>query len=116
MQDLGQDARQGRIYIPIDELQRYGVTAADLLNRRYSSAYTELMRFQASRARDALNTSLSGIPADERRAQRTLRALGALALVVLDEIERDGFQVLHQRLALTPIRKLWIAWRAARRR
>lgn len=116
VQDLGQDARHGRIYIPIDELQRYGVTAADLLNRRYSPAYTELMRFQASRARDALNTSLSGIPADERRAQRTLRALGALALAVLNEIERDGFQVLHQRLALTPIRKLWIAWRAARRR
>ncbi|MHA7233263.1 squalene/phytoene synthase family protein, partial [Burkholderia pseudomallei] len=116
VQDLGQDARQGRIYVPIDELQRYGVTAADLLNRRYSPAYTELMRFQTSRARDALNASLSGIPADERRAQRTLRALGALALAVLDEIERDGFQVLHQRIALTPIRKLWIAWRAARRR
>lgn len=116
VQDLGQDARHGRIYIPIDELQRYGVTAADLLNRRYSPAYTELMRFQASRARDALNTSLSGIPASERPTQRTLRALGALALAVLDEIERDGFQVLHQRLALTPIRKLWIAWRAARRR
>lgn len=116
VQDLGQDARQGRIYVPIDELQRYGVTAADLLNRRYSPAYTELMRFQTSRARDALNASLSGIPADERRAQRTLRALGALALAVLDEIERDGFQVLHQRIALTPVRKLWIAWRAARRR
>lgn len=116
VQDLGQDARQGRIYVPIDELQRYGVTAADLLNRRYSPAYTELMRFQTSRARDALSASLSGIPADERRTQRTLRALGALALAVLDEIERDGFQVLHQRIALTPIRKLWIAWRAARRR
>ncbi|KVE39595.1 presqualene diphosphate synthase HpnD [Burkholderia sp. TSV86] len=116
VQDLGDDARHGRIYVPISELQRYGVTAADLLNRRYSPAFTELMRFQTSRARDALHASLAAIPADERRAQRTLRALGALALAVLDEIERDGFQVLHQRIALTPIRKLWIAWRAARRR
>ncbi|SMF98417.1 squalene/phytoene synthase family protein [Burkholderia singularis] len=116
VQDLGDDARHGRIYVPIDELQRYGVTAADLLNRRYSPAFTELMRFQTARARDALHASLAAIPADERRAQRTLRALGALALAVLDEIERDGFQVLHQRIALTPIRKLWIAWRAARRR
>ena len=40
----------------------------------------------------------------------------ALAGALLDEIERDGYQVLHQRIALTPIRKLWIAWRAARRR
>ncbi|MCG0583731.1 squalene synthase HpnD, partial [Burkholderia cenocepacia] len=56
------------------------------------------------------------IPAAERRAQRTLRAQIALAGALLDEIARDGYQVLHQRIALTPIRKLWIAWGAARRR
>lgn len=52
------------------------------------------------------------MPAGERKRQRTLVALVALARALLDEIERDGFQVLHQRIALTPIRKLWIAWRA----
>jgi phytoene synthase len=52
------------------------------------------------------------VPAAERRAQRTLLALAALALALLEEIERDGYHVLHQRIALTPIRKLWIAWRA----
>ncbi|WP_323118878.1 presqualene diphosphate synthase HpnD [Burkholderia alba] len=116
IQDLGNDARHGRIYLPIDELQRYDVTAADLINRRYSPAFTALMQFQTSRARDALNAALDAIPASERRAQRTLRALAALAHALLDEIERDGFQVLHQRIALTPIRTLWTAWRAARKR
>ncbi|MGV2287672.1 squalene/phytoene synthase family protein [Trinickia sp. YCB016] len=116
VQELGNDARHGRIYIPIDELQRYQVTAADLINRKYSSAFTELMRFQTSRARDALKAALAGIPIAERDTQRTLRAQVALALSVLDEIERDSYQVLHQRIALTPIRKLWIAWRAARKR
>jgi len=53
------------------------------------------------------------LPPGERRIQRTLRAEAALALALLDEIERDGYHVLHQRIALTPIRKLWIAWRAA---
>ncbi|KDB06715.1 squalene synthase HpnD [Burkholderia sp. lig30] len=116
VQELGNDARHGRIYLPIDELQRYNVTAADLLNRRYSPAFTELLQFQTSRARDALSAADAAIPAPARRAQRTLRAQIALSLALLDEIERDGYQVLHQRIALTPIRKLWIAWRAARRR
>jgi len=114
--ELGNDARHGRIYIPIDEMQRFNVTAADLINRKYSDAFTELMRFQTSRARDAIQAALAALPAGERRTQRTLRAQAALALALLDEIERDGYHVLHQRIALTPIRKLWIAWRAARQR
>jgi phytoene synthase len=56
------------------------------------------------------------MPNAERATQYTLKAQGAMSLALLDEIERDGFQVLHQRIALTPIRKLWIAWRAARKR
>ncbi|HTH62738.1 MAG TPA: squalene/phytoene synthase family protein [Paraburkholderia sp.] len=113
--EIGNDARHGRIYVPIDELQRYNVTAADLINRRYSDAFTELMQFQTARARDALYAALDAMPAAERRAQRTLRAQAALSLALLDEIERERFQVLHQQIVLTPIRKLWIAWRAARR-
>jgi len=116
VEEVGDDARHGRIYIPIDEMQRYNVTAADLINRKYTDAFTELMRFQTGRARDALHGALDAIPSAERNTQRTLRAQAALALAVLDEIERDGYRVLHQRIALTPIRKLWVAWRAARKR
>jgi phytoene synthase len=111
VQELGDDARHGRIYVPIDELQRFGVTAADLINRKYSDAFTALMRFQVERARKVLNDALAAIPAPERRGQRLLRSQAALALAALDEIERENFQVLHQRIALTPIRKLWISWR-----
>jgi phytoene synthase len=110
--ETGNDARHGRIYIPIDEMQRFNVTAADLINRKYTDAFTALMRFETGRARAALQTALAAVPADERRPQRTLLAQAALALALLDEIERDGYHVLHQRIALTPIRKLWIAWRA----
>jgi 15-cis-phytoene synthase len=114
--ELGNDARHGRIYIPIDEMQRFNVTAADVINRKYSDAFTEMMRFQTKRAREAVNAALASIPAAERRAQRTLLAQAALALALLDEIERDGYHVLHQSIALTPVRKLWTAWRGARRR
>lgn len=110
--ELGQHVRQGRIYVPIDELQKHEVTSADLMNGRYSEQYTALMTAQADRARRALQASLAAIPADQRRAQRTLIAQGKLALALLDEIERDGFQILHQQIALTPLRKLWISWRA----
>ncbi|NYH19711.1 squalene/phytoene synthase family protein [Paraburkholderia bryophila] len=110
--ETGNDARHGRIYIPIDEMQRFNVTAADLINRKYTDAFTDLMRFETTRAREALHAALAAVPAAERRAQRTLLALAALALALLDEIERDGYHVLHQRIALTPVRKLWIAWRA----
>jgi phytoene synthase len=116
VEELGNDARHGRIYVPIDEMQRFNVTAADLINRRYTDAFTELMRFQTARAHDAVTAALTAIPADERPTQRTLRAQAALSVAVLDEIEREGYKVLHQRIALTPIRKLWIAWRAARQR
>nr|WP_244121724.1 presqualene diphosphate synthase HpnD [Burkholderia gladioli] len=116
VEEVGDDARHGRVYLPIDELQRYEVTAADLMHRRYSPAFSELMRFQATRARETLHAALEAIPAAERRAQRSLRALAALSLATLDEIEGEDYQVLHQRISLTPIRKLWVAWRAARRR
>jgi phytoene synthase len=109
--EVGDDARHGRIYLPIDELQRLNVTAADLINRKYSDAFTDLMRFQTGRAREALKQSLAAIPSDERATQRVLRTQAALSLALLDEIERENFQVLHQRVALTPIRKLWISWR-----
>jgi phytoene synthase len=110
--ETGNDARHGRIYIPIDEMQRFNVTAADLINRKYTDGFTELMRFETHRARDAVRAALAAMPAKARRTQRTLIALAALALALLDEIEQDGYHVLHQRIALTPIRKLWIAWRA----
>jgi phytoene synthase len=111
VEELGDDARHGRIYIPIDELQRFNVTAADLINRKYSEAFTTLMRFQTERAREMLKIALKAIPLTERASQRLLRTQANISLSLLDEIERENFQVLHQRITLTPIRKLWISWR-----
>jgi 15-cis-phytoene synthase len=70
-----------------------------------------LMRFQAERARATYREALELLPAADRRAQRPGLIMGAIYATLLDEIERENFQVLHQRIALTPLRKLWIAWR-----
>jgi phytoene synthase len=111
LRDVGEDARRGRIYLPIDDLQRFDVKAADLLNARYVDGFTSLMRFEAQRARGLYRDALSLLPEADRRAQRPGLIMGAIYLSLLDELEHSGFRVLHQRIALTPLRKLWIAWR-----
>ncbi|HET9025306.1 MAG TPA: presqualene diphosphate synthase HpnD [Burkholderiaceae bacterium] len=111
IRDVGDDARRGRVYLPVDELQRFEVRAADLLNGRYVDGFVPLLRFQAERARDTYREALALLPAADRRAQRPGLIMGAIYATLLDEIERENFQVLHQRVALTPLRKLWIAWR-----
>lgn len=116
VESVGEDARRGRIYIPIDEMQRFGVTAADILHRRYGDGFSQLMSFQVDRARAELTRSLGAMPAPERRVQRTLRAQAAMSVALLRELEAEHYRVLHQRIALTPLRKFWIAWRAARSR
>jgi phytoene synthase len=111
IRDVGDDARRGRIYLPLDELKRFGVTAADLLEARYVDGFVPLMRFQAERARTVYREAIALLPSEDRRAQRTGLIMGAIYATLLDEIEREGFRVLHQRIALTPLRKLWIAWK-----
>ncbi|QHE92823.1 presqualene diphosphate synthase HpnD [Pandoraea fibrosis] len=110
--DAGVDARAGYVYFPIDELQRFGVTAADLQNGKYSPAFVELMKFQHTRARQAITEAAAAIPKQDRRKQRPLLALAALQLALMDEVAASDYQVLHQRIDLTPLRKFWRAWRA----
>ncbi|VVE79207.1 presqualene diphosphate synthase HpnD [Pandoraea sputorum] len=110
--DAGVDARSGYVYFPIDELQRFGVTAADIQNGKYSPAFVELMKFQHARARQAIADAAAAIPKQDRRKQRPLLALAALQLALMDEVAASDYQVLHQRIDLTPLRKFWRAWRA----
>jgi len=111
IRDVGEDARRGRVYLPLDELRRHGVTVADLMAGRYVDGWLPLMQFQAQRARRAYAEALAALPSSERRAQRPGLIMGAIYATLLDEIERAAFRVLHQRIALTPLRKLWIASR-----
>ena len=111
VRDVGDDARRGRIYLPLDEMQRFDVKASDVLAARYTDGFVPLMRFQADRARALYQEALGLLPADDRKAQRPGLMMGAIYSALLEEIARENFQVLQQRIALTPLRKLWIAWR-----
>ncbi len=111
IRDVGEDARKNRIYLPIADLQQFGVGAADLLQARHSEAFVALMRFQAERARGYYREAMAALPAADRRAQRPGLIMAAIYRALLDEIERDGFRVLNARTSLTPLRKFWIAWK-----
>jgi phytoene synthase len=111
IRDVGEDARKGRIYLPVNELQEFGVTAADLLNARHSVKFEKLMQFQARRAQSLYDEAFALLPPQDRRAQRPGLIMAAIYRALLGEIERDGFHVLNQRISLTPLRKLWLAWK-----
>lgn len=111
VRDVGEDARNGRIYIPADELARFGVPASDVLALRQTDAFAELMRFQIDRARQSYDDAIDLLPDEDRRAQRPGLVMAAIYRALLEEIRRDGCRVLSHRTTLTPVRKLWIAWR-----
>ena len=111
IRDVGEDARRGRVYLPADELARFGLAAEDILARRGGQAFEKLMEFQAERAQGYYDLAFAKLPAADRKSQRAGLIMAAIYRTLLEEIRRDRFQVLEQRVALTPLRKLWIAWK-----
>lgn len=111
IRDVGEDARKGRIYLPVNELQQFNVPASDILNARHSDQFVALMQFQYERTQKLYDEAFALLPSEDRRAQRTGLIMAAIYRALLVEIKDDHFQVLKQRISLTPIRKLWLAWK-----
>ena len=109
IRDVGEDARRGRIYLPIEDLQRFGVPAKDILETHYSDAFHALMAFQAERAEHYYEQAFAQLPAVDRKAQRPGLVMAAIYRALLSEIAADGFKVLDRRTSLTPLRKVWLA-------
>jgi len=111
LRDVGEDVRRNRIYLPLDELQRFGVSVDDLIMLREDERFARLMQFQIERARACYARAMALLPATDRKAQRPGLVMAAIYRTLLDEIEAGGASVLRERTALTPMRKLWIAWK-----
>lgn len=111
IRDVGDDARRGRIYLPVSDLQKFNVKAADILAGKHTDGFEALMKFQTERARDLYRCAAELLTETDRRAQRPGLMMAAIYATLLDEIEHEKWQVLDQRIALTPMRKLWLAWR-----
>ncbi|WP_442592685.1 presqualene diphosphate synthase HpnD [Parapusillimonas sp. JC17] len=111
IRDVGDDARRGRIYLPQEDMQRFNVSAAEILNGQYSDNFAALMRFQTDRARQYYREAVRALPEEDRRAQRPGLLMAAIYHTLLREIEHEQWRVLDQRISLTPIRKFWLAWK-----
>ena len=111
IRDVGEDALRGRIYLPVNELQQFDVKAHEVLNRVHSERFVALMKFQAERAHRCYDEALALLPTADRRSQKPGLMMASIYRALLREIEADGFQVLNQRVSLTPLRKFWLAWR-----
>jgi len=109
IRDVGEDARRGRIYLPMDELKQFNAPAADILNAKYSDNFTALMQFQYERAQRYYEQAFALLPAVDRKNQRPGLIMAAIYRTLLEEIRGENFQVLHQRISLPATRKLWLA-------
>ena len=111
IRDVGEDALRGRIYLPVNELQQFDVKAHEILKRVHSDRFVALMRFQTERAQGLYAEALALLPPADRRTQKPGLMMASIYRTLLAEIARDDFQVLHQRVSLTPLRKFWLAWK-----
>lgn len=111
IRDVGEDARRDRIYFPLDELAKFGVESEDVLRGKSSPEFRSLVRFQVTRARDFYTLAFDSLPASDRRAQRPGLVMAGIYQALLQKIESAGDDILTTRTSMTPIRKLWIAWR-----
>ena len=115
LRDVREDAERGRIYLPQDELEKFGVSQQDLTHPVTSDSVQALFQFQAERARDYYRKAYAELPDEDRYTQRVGLIMAEIYQSLLDEIEADQYRVLEHRIKLTPLRKIWLAWRASRR-
>jgi phytoene synthase len=112
LRDIREDAGRGRIYLPTEDLRRFGVTEEDLAAGNRSQAVLKLMRFEAGRARAYYNESLPLLDLIHPRSRRSLWALIAIYSRLLERIEGSDYDVFSRRVGLSVFEKSWIVARA----
>ena len=111
IRDVGEDARRGRIYLPLDEIKKAGLSETDVLHGHISEKMQTLLEFQIERAETFYDRALKALPKEDKKSQRTGLIMAAIYRTLLREIKADNAQVvLNARVSLTPLRKLWLAW------
>ena len=109
LRDVGADASDGRIYLPREDLERFGVTKESVLAREPSEELRLLLAFEAERARIHFERATKLLPAEDRRRLRAAQAMGAIYRTLLGELHRRGFPCLAEPIRLSKPRRLAIA-------
>ena len=111
LRDVREDAERGRVYIPLDELKKFNVSVNNLTEAVTSDAVKSLFNYQADRATKYYTKAFKLLPEEDRFNQRTGLIMAEIYQCILSEIKHDDFRVLEHKIKLTPLRKLWLAWR-----
>ena len=111
LRDVAEDARRGRIYLPLEDLQRHGVPEADIMEGRFTPEFKALMQEEITRTRKLYaeaDVGIARLPVEVRKAVRTARLLYSM---ILDEIEKLDHNVFSQRARTSKWKKIWTAVR-----
>jgi len=115
IRDVGEDARRNRVYLPLDELAAAGIEASQIVHGsaalQAQESFGKLMARQAGRALETYDRAFALLPPQDRKPQLPGIIMAAIYRTLLEEIRDDGCRVLTHRTSLTPLRKLWIAWK-----
>jgi len=115
IRDVREDLDRDRLYLPMEDLTKFSITIDELRNHQTTAAIQQLLEFEIKRAKHFYQQAFDALPERDRFRQRSGIIMAEIYQEVLHEIERDGCRVLQQRIRLTPLRKLWLAWKTARR-
>lgn len=111
LRDIKDDARKGRIYIPLEDLRRFGYPEEDLLNFRYTREFVDLMRFECDRARDYFDRARAALQDEDKRFFFAARIMWSIYAHTLRRIERSDYNVFDRRISISKFLKLLIAFR-----
>jgi len=112
-QDVAVDYAKGRIYLPLEDLRRYGVSEEQIVQRRATPQFIELMKFEVQRAREWFDRGLPLVKKVNRELAIDLELFSRGGQEILNAVERQGFDVLSRRPVISKPRKLWLVARAA---
>jgi phytoene synthase len=120
LRDVASDAARGRLYLPLEDLARFGVAEDELMavaqgRKDAPPALQELMAFQGERARGHYERARAELPAADRRSMLSAEIMGAIYREILEELARRRYRLRGPRLRLSTPRKLWVAARAVGR-
>ncbi|MGD8484140.1 MAG: presqualene diphosphate synthase HpnD [Thioalkalispiraceae bacterium] len=109
IRDVHEDASRGRLYLPTEDIERFGLTRNSILQKQDSEQFRQLLAFEATRAQEYYQKAYGLLPASDRYSQRCGLMMAAIYQATLMEVANDGFAVLKHRIVLTPVRKFWLA-------
>ncbi|OVE76471.1 hypothetical protein BVX98_06040, partial [bacterium F11] len=109
--DVGVDAKLGRIYLPLDHLEQFGVSEMDLLGGKRTPSFLNLMQFEAKVARSHFKRAGELLPEKWKKALMPARIMGNIYMALLAKLEKNQFPVFEKKVTLGFFEKSWATFK-----